>query len=1370
MRFNSLIILLLLLIISNTTFAAVKIASYSFDETNWATDTKVLDSIGGHNGAVNGPINRNNSDSVFAHPNTCASASFGGGSIDISGLPVSTVAGDKTTLSFWMYWDGKNSVMPVGWNVHDLWFYGGSFGFNSGAGDIYGISSAGLANGWHHVIAEFTNKNIHGNKIYIDGAEQVLTQRRNAPNNARAVVQSSLRLGGWFISTGYRFSGYLDEVKVYNGALTPAEVNADYKYAHVGVCPADPIPEPAKLIASYNFNDDWSAASPLVDSVGTAHGTVSGSISRILSPTEGNKPETCAAGDFNGGAIDILKLPVSTKSGDKTSISFWMNWNGTSSVMPIGWKIHDLYFSNGGFGFNSGGGDVYGFASDTLKNTWRHITVVFTNNNMYGNKIYVDGIEQTLSLRRGTVSNSRAVVSQHLRIGGWTHTPGYRFRGQLDEIKIYTGEISQEKIDTDRKAISACHTPVAEYRFDGANWNEKDFDVTDSTINANHGQVYRDSAKVDIPQSEPGKICSAIRFNGKNRVQIKSNPILDAIGKENADYSVSFWVKLDNPPNSNSWRNLTHKGNINYERTYAAWLRPSKDNRIHHRVTTTKSNNEGSDSKTAVPLNNWTFITLVKKGNLHQTYINSILTANIKLSGLTKANNGPLYIGDDPWYDGINGLFDEYLIFHSGLSQSDITAMYANYNANKNWDGTLRKCVTPAIDHFEITYPVNSLTCTSSSLTIKACANTDCSKLYESEVDLTLEPNKGWLKNPITMTKGILELDLSHTIAETIKLDISSSSIKPEKTLQCFKKGAKKPDPKCSLEFSDAGFEFELPTLTACKPSDKAIIRAVKKSDTGVKCVGALIGNQPISFWSTFVSPLKGTKAVGINGNKIKASSPGTTVNLEFDINGEATFIAQYDDAGQVQLNAKFVSKKDLVLAGDGTFISKPVMLTAFSDAASAECKGGDASCSKFKKAGEAFNLQVNAACWTHDKDKDYTDNPVTPNFELIDIKVAHVLVAPAAGVIGTRAVSNFNFVTKDGGSHSIKQSLSEVGVFSFSLNVPEYFGEKLSVVNSPNIGRFYPDHFKATTDTDGSFGAHACSGFSYSGQAFTYQIKPKLNVTAYNAAKPAAITQNYRDKFAMLKFTDFSVTTPTSDASQLGKDTVNLVRLNWIADASSLADNSDGSHTFLFGHDRYVYLHEPNSLVSPFNNAVDLVFTSIADSDGVKTENLPYILQPRGEPIRFGRLNLFSAHGSELAPLPVSIKTEYFNGVNWVDNTLDQCTNLNLASRVRLANAETSGGSFVSGSSTMNITSGATSGSLSNSSPLLNGEATLTFSAPGEGNQGYVNIKSQISGSYSWLLGDYDHDGIYDDEASARASFGLFKGSDTIIFRREIY
>jgi len=717
------------------------------------------------------------------------------------------------------------------------------------------------------------------------------------------------------------------------------------------------------------------------------------------------------------------------------------------------------------------------------------------------------------------------------------------------------------------------------------------------------------------------------------------------------------------------------------------------------------------------------------------------------------------------------GFLDELKIYNSVLNSAHIATLYANESSGKNADGSIRAIVpcSGEIDHFELYYPDQALTCTPADITIKACSNADCSILYTENVSVDLSPITGWSANPVNMSTGEQLLTLQHTTPGIVVLDIINSSIIPTTPLQCFSNNTIVP--QCSITFSETGFIFDVPALTACKPTADITIRSVKMSDHNVSCVGALTGTHSVDFWSTYLQPNSGSNKVIVNGRAINNASSGTAVNLNFDVNSEAKITVQYDDAGQLDLNANYTNTTTgLTLVGNDIFVSKPVMLAVYSDEANASCASIDASCSKFKKAGENFNLKVNAACWTHDGDSDFSDNPVTANFTLNSIATNHSLLSPAGGNNGSHSVNSFNFSTNDNGTHTLSQSVSEVGVFSFGVSPPNYFGESLAVMSSPAIGRFYPDHFEVSTVTDGAFGANACTGFSYSGQTFTYQTKPQLKVTAYNAASPAEITQNYTGDFAKLVATDFNLIAPTTDSSQLGADNINLVRLNWVPDAASLNDNADGSLTLSLGDDSYTYRHEANSKIAEFNNAVDLSFTEITDSDDVQTISLPHALQPSGEAIRFGRLTISNAHGSELAPLPVSITAEYFNGVNWTENTADQCTVLDLSTQIQLANSETAGGSWQSGNSTMIINEGSTSGTLSNNNPLQNGLAVLTMSAPGEDNQGYVDIQSRLSTSYDWLLGDFDNDGQYDDNASGRASFGLFKGGDNIIFRREVY
>ena len=62
---------------------------------------------------------------------------------------------EAVTVSAWVKWNGNNSVMSFGWDLYDIYFHNGYFGFNTDNNDIYGISSSGFANTWRHLTVEF---------------------------------------------------------------------------------------------------------------------------------------------------------------------------------------------------------------------------------------------------------------------------------------------------------------------------------------------------------------------------------------------------------------------------------------------------------------------------------------------------------------------------------------------------------------------------------------------------------------------------------------------------------------------------------------------------------------------------------------------------------------------------------------------------------------------------------------------------------------------------------------------------------------------------------------------------------------------------------------------------------------------------------------------------------------------------------------------------------------------------------------------------------------------------------------------------------------------------------------------------------------
>ncbi len=314
---------------------SVLIASYDFEESSWnGTAGEVKDTAGYAGGPFNGraqgfpvPSAASASPARSGSPGTCRyatlpGASSGGGRFELSGLPVSVSAGAKTSVAFWMYWNGGDSVMPLGWQIHNLWFRSGHFGFNTGASDVFGMASTGLANTWRHVVAVFTNGSVVSNKIYIDGVSQTLTQRLGTPSTASAVVGSSLRLGGWGNSTAFRMTGRVDQVRVYNGALNDAEVTA--LHAETRNCPA--------VIDHYELSTPSAAVSCLASTVTvTACADTSSPCTNAVSTISGQTATLAAsAGTLGSNTVTFNAAGVAT-----TTLSHAAAANGATVTVTL---------------------------------------------------------------------------------------------------------------------------------------------------------------------------------------------------------------------------------------------------------------------------------------------------------------------------------------------------------------------------------------------------------------------------------------------------------------------------------------------------------------------------------------------------------------------------------------------------------------------------------------------------------------------------------------------------------------------------------------------------------------------------------------------------------------------------------------------------------------------------------------------------------------------------------------------------------------------------------------------------------------------------------------------------------------------------
>jgi MSHA biogenesis protein MshQ len=630
-------------------------------------------------------------------------------------------------------------------------------------------------------------------------------------------------------------------------------------------------------------------------------------------------------------------------------------------------------------------------------------------------------------------------------------------------------------------------------------------------------------------------------------------------------------------------------------------------------------------------------------------------------------------------------------------------------------------------------------------------------------------------------------------------------------------------------------------------PGNQALqLRAVQTSTTTGACQAALGGvtdvelafscNNPTTCKTANGVTIAANSTVAVQDNPNGGPYTYSTVSMNFGGTGVAPFSLNYADAGQITLHARKVltasgattppTTADTLTGDSNAFVVKPAGVCVESTDPDSDCVSGDATCSVFKKAGTSgdadpgskFNLTVRGVTWEGAGDTNYCSgvagtNLTTPNFQLNAIPLTHAKVRPtgAGSQTGSLGVTSVNIAPADDGAATIaNQAISEVGVFTITATPPLYLGETIAASTSANIGRFIPDRFTVTDNNPGFVNACTTGGtpFTYRGQEFYYGTAPALTVTAVNTA--GAATVNYGDSTGgPERFWKLSSTLSRSYSDQSGHVAAFASSALASATLSGDVDFADGAGVLTLGNtlgNRDIFIYDrpdPSILEAPFAASVNLTFLTagLTDSDGVcydrdnngTCDAYTHLSQGGAEagslPIggtsqRFGRLMIGTAGGSELLPLSLPVRTEYHNGTSFVTNTDDVCTVI-AASDLRLTSGvegpETDGNIDVSNGAGCAV--GVSTVTVANT-PFVNGQAGVSFSAPGESCTGYAEVTIDLSAvsltigaetypdmeflRFDWLDADGNEDGPYTADPNGRADFGIHEGPRSLIYTRD--
>lgn len=404
---------------------------------------------------------------------------------------------------------------------------------------------------WHHVAVVWSST---GNTVYIDGA--VSGTNGNTSNFISG--SNAFQIGGTYENY---YNGWMDDVRIYNRALSASEVSRLYKLGIQGGQKFKTVSE-SGLVGHWDFDDGQ----------GTVAQDKSGQNSN------GSLTNFDGSGDWVNGKINTAvsfdgtndHVQVDDDFGDPNTLTMtaWFKTSASSDMGILGQSDQQpptsptsntptvMIQQSGHMHVEFWTGSIVNMESTDTYNDgeWHHVAFVGDGTIQ---TLYMDG--EYVTSRSGVIDNSWWVYTQigagwctgassnrcDSAVNTWTY-----FNGDIDDVRIYNRALSAEEVQTlyELEAppkVNSSFTNritdglVGHWTFDGGVTNTSD--TSDVSGNGNNGSMNGD------PQLVIGKLGQALEFNETTGQYVGLTTNNFPSGNE--DRSVSLWFKTDNVGN-----------------------------------------------------------------------------------------------------------------------------------------------------------------------------------------------------------------------------------------------------------------------------------------------------------------------------------------------------------------------------------------------------------------------------------------------------------------------------------------------------------------------------------------------------------------------------------------------------------------------------------------------------------------------------------------------------------------------------------------------------------------------------------------------------------------------------------------------------
>lgn len=562
----------------------------------------------------------------------------------------------------------------------------------TGAGDrphLNATAASAISFGvWHHAVGIYDVSAGYA-YIYIDG---VLAGSSNTTVNSSTWNGPAIGSGGVGGTTTYFLNGKEDDVRVYNRALSAAEVKRLYLLGGGQTSASSGILTNGStlgsgLVGHWTFDGKDISSGTALDKSGRGNNMSFFSISTSTFYTLGklgqainidgtdDYTQATDSSDFNFGtgdfAISWWEYRTSNDNGRVAIVRDTRNgFTGFLLGYSAGAANLQIYMTSAGSSWDIANAKTLG--SVTL-NTWNHFVVTRSGTSFTA---YKNGVVTATWTSSGSILSGASGP----QLGRYQSASFYYYKGRMDDVRFYNRAFTAAEVkrlyllgggQTNASSVILTNGStlgsglVGLWTFDG-----KDIDaniIYDRSGQANNGGFYNgatSTAKV------AGKLGQAFNFDGTDdHIMVPNSTVLSNI---TASTTLAAWVYLNTYTSGGTNTDIA----VVVEKTSQYYM--SIDS------TTGKLNiylegltGSHTPSTSAVSLSKWAHVAVTYDQSNIRWYINGVLDKTSAQTGSITANGNAVKIGGEPGYGRfLNGKIDDVRVYSRALSAAEVKQLY----------------------------------------------------------------------------------------------------------------------------------------------------------------------------------------------------------------------------------------------------------------------------------------------------------------------------------------------------------------------------------------------------------------------------------------------------------------------------------------------------------------------------------------------------------------------------------------------------------------------------------------------------------------------------------------------------------------------